>query len=190
MFNKSLTAFPGHQACTWPSPVDTCPPLQVNLCPLAPQVFGQPVSLFLGSLHALWWSPPWPLTCPNSSLMFIDFTASSDTFFFETIQFFSLTIGLLAFLLPIIHSFSDFFSVYFSVCPLNTAVFPSSALDFHTPYSIDSPLATTFLPTVSTTFCMWKPRTFLGIYNSMGMSYTFLSVSETNLFFTCKSTFS
>ena len=55
------------------------------------------------------------------------------TLFFKTVQIFSLTTALLAF-----HSYEmneksiipNLFSVYFSVCPLNTAAFLSSPLDF------------------------------------------------------------
>ena len=96
-------------------------------------VIGQPINLFLGFQHALWWNPPRPSTCLHSSPRFTDFTASSDTFFFKTVQIFSLTTALLAF-----HSYEmneksiipNLFSVYFSVCPLNTAAFLSSPLDF------------------------------------------------------------
>lgn len=57
------------------------------------------------------------------------------TLFLETAQFlflffFPLITALLVFLLPLIHSFSATFSVYFSACPLKSAGFPSSALNF------------------------------------------------------------
>lgn len=145
-------------------------------------VFAQPVSLVLGAQHALWWSPPWPLTCWNPSLIFIwHFLLKLSIF-----SLWSLFPGLFLYLLLILSK--SFFSVSLLSIPWALRFFPSSVLDLDPPFPTCFPLAVTFTPAVCTTICCESTSTSLGLElrgNGLDIPQSLWNSSHFFLF-TCK----